>query len=134
MDVDGEALLQLRKACRILDGIRSLPEIGRYHTLVVEGSFAALERTVQFYVVDRGLAESNDMQSHEDAFEYAARAGVFSQPTKDEPVELWQNHRNGTYYQQDRATAEQAAAILEYAECMHDHVPRLAGRAHDYIC
>ena len=61
LDVEGDALLQLRKGCRILDGIRALRNIDRHHTLVVEGSFAALERTVQFYVVDRGLAESDDM-------------------------------------------------------------------------
>jgi hypothetical protein len=98
LDVAGDALLQLRKACRILDGIRSLRDIDRHHTLVVEGSFAALERTVQFFVVDRGLVESDEMQSHEDTFEYGTQAGVFSQSTKDELVELWKNHRNGTYY------------------------------------
>ena len=126
--------MQLRKACRILDGIRALQDIDRHHTLVVEGSFAALERTVQFYVVDRGLAVSDDLQSHADTFEYGAQAGLISQPTKDELVERWKNHRNATYCQQERATAEQAAAMLRYAECMHDHVAKLAGRAHDCIC
>ena len=61
LDVEGDALLQLRKACRILDGITALRDIDRHHTLVVEGSFAALERTVQFYVVDQGLAEMDDL-------------------------------------------------------------------------
>jgi hypothetical protein len=98
LNVEDDALLQLRKACRILDGIRTLQDIDRHHTLVVEGSFAALERTVQFYVVDRGLAEADDMQSHEDTFDSGAQAGVFSPSTKDELVELWKNHRNGTYY------------------------------------
>jgi len=134
LDVDEDALLQLRKACRILDGIRTLQDIDRHHTLVVEGSFAALERTVQFYVVERGLAEMDDLMNHEDAFEYGMQAGVFSKATKNELVELWQIYRNGTYYQQERATAEQAEAMLEYAECMHNHVPKLAGRAHDCIC
>ena len=134
LDVEGDALLQLRKACRILDGITALRDIDRHHTLVVEGSFAALERTVQFYVVDQGLAEMDDLMNHEDAFEYGMQAGVFSEATKDELVELWQTYRNGTYYQQERATAEQAEAMLAYAECMHDHVPKLAGRAHDCIC
>lgn len=134
LDVAGEALLQLRKACRILDGVRALRDVDRHHTLVVEGSFAALERTVQFYVVDRGLAETDDLMNHEDTFEYGVQAGVVSDATKVELVELWQNYRNGTYYQQERATAEQAEAILGYAECMHDHVPTLAGRAHDCIC
>jgi len=130
LDVEGEALLQLRKACRILDGIRALRDIDRHHTLVVEGSFAALERTVQFYVIDRGLAETAELMNHE----YGAQAGVFSEATKDELVELWQNYRNGTYYQQERATAEQAEAMLAYAECIHDHVPKLPGRAHDCLC
>jgi hypothetical protein len=134
LDVEGEALLQLRKACRILDGIRALQDIDRHYTLVVEGSFAALERTVQFHVVDRGLAETADLMNHEDTFEYGVQTGVFSEATKDELVELWQNYRNGTYYQQERATTEQAEAMLTYAECMHDHVPKLAGRAHDCIC
>ena len=134
LDVEGDALLQLRKACRILDGITALRDIDRHHTLVVEGSFAALERTVQFYVVDQGLAEMDDLMNHEDAFGYGMQAGVFSEATKDELVELWQTYRNGTYYQQERATAEQAEAMLAYAECMHDHVPKLAGRAHDCIC
>lgn len=62
------------------------------------------------------------------------RAGVFSESTKDELVALWQNYRNGTYYQQERATAEQAEAMLRYAECLHDHILSLAGRDHDCIC
>lgn len=126
--------MQLRKACRILDGIRALRDIDRHYTLVVEGSFAALERTVQFYVVERGLAEPDEMQSHEETFEYGAQAGVFSESTKEDVVELWKNHRNETYYQQERATSEQAVAMLAYAECIHEHVPKLAGRAHDCIC
>ncbi|MFC6874557.1 hypothetical protein [Halobellus marinus] len=134
LNVEGDALLQLRKACRILDGIRALRDIDRYHTLVVEGSFAALERTVQFYVVERGLAESNELLSHEDTFDYGAQAGIFSRSTKGELIELWKNHRNSTYYQQERATAEQATTMLAYAECMHKHIPKLAGRAHDCIC
>jgi hypothetical protein len=134
LDVQGEALLQLRKGCRILDGIRALRDIDRHHTLVVEGSFTALERTIQFYVVDSGLAATPDLTTHKDTFEYGVQAGVFSESTKDELVELWQNYRNGTYYQQERATAEQAEAMLEYTECMHDHIPTLAGREYDCIC
>jgi hypothetical protein len=134
LDVEGEALLQLRKGCRILDGIRVLRDIDRHHTLVVEGSFAALERTVQFYVVDSGVARTGDLLDHENTFEYGVQAGVFSASTKDELVDLWQNYRNGTYYQRERATAEQAGAMLAYAECVHDHIPKLAGREHDCIC
>ncbi|WP_205742999.1 hypothetical protein [Halalkalirubrum salinum] len=63
---------------------------------------------MQFYVVDRGLAEVDELMNHDDAFEYEIQAGVFSEATKDKLIELWQTYRNGTYYQQERATAEQA--------------------------
>lgn len=134
LDVEADALLQLRKACRILDGIRALRTIDRHHTLVVEGTFGALERTVQFYVVDRGVAESAAMQSHEETFTYGTKAGLISDSTRDELVELWKNHRNGTYYQEERATAEQAGMMLAHAACLNEHVPTLAGRKHDCIC
>lgn len=134
LDVEEDALIQLRKACRILDGVRALRDIDRHYTLVVEGSFAAIERTIQFYVVDSGAAASTDLTTHADTFEYGARAGVFSTETADELAELWQNYRNGLYYQEQRATAEQAGAMLAYATCLHDHVPTLAGREHDCIC
>lgn len=134
LEVEEDALLQLRKACRILDGIRTLREVGRHFTLVVEGSFAAIERTVQFYVVHSGIAESNEITDHEDTFEFGARSGVFSAATAEELAELWHRYRNGTYYQEKRATAEQADAMLAYATCLHEHVPNLAGRSHDCLC
>ncbi len=134
LEVEDEALIQLRKACRILDGIRALRDIDRHHTLVVEGSFAAIERTVQFFVVQAGVADSNELTNHDDTFEYGARAGIFSQDTADELAELWKNYRNGLYYQEKRATAEQADAMLAYATCLHDHVLALAGQSHDCLC
>lgn len=134
LDVEEDALIQLRKACRILDGIRALRDIDRHYTLVVEGSFAAIERTVQFYILDSGLVESNEITDHDDTFELGAKAGVFSVATAEELAELWRNYRTGTYYREDRATAEQATATLEYATCLHDHIPTLAGRSHDCLC
>lgn len=136
LDVHGntEALIQLRKACRILDGIRALREIDRHYTLVVEGSFAALERTIQFYVIHQNVADADEMHSHDDTFDYAADAGLFADSTKADLIDLWKPNRNSSSYQQPRATDKQATAMLNYAECMHDHIPQLAGRAHDCIC
>ena len=47
LDVDDAALLQLRKACRLLSGAEALHE-ANYHTLVIEASFVAIERTIEF--------------------------------------------------------------------------------------
>lgn len=134
LDVEEDALIQLRKACRILDGVRSLREIGDHYTLIVEGSFAAIERTVQFYVVNVGKASSDEITSHADTFALGEEAGVFSPSTANELTELWRNYRNGTYYQQERATKEQAEAMFQYATRLHEHISRLARRRHDCIC
>ena len=37
LEVEEDALLQLRKACRILDGIRALRDIDRHYTLSSKG-------------------------------------------------------------------------------------------------
>jgi len=45
LDVEDAALLQLRKACRLLAGAEALRDAS-YYTLVIEASFVAIERTV----------------------------------------------------------------------------------------
>jgi hypothetical protein len=134
LDVTEDALIQLRKACRILDGIGALRDIDRHYTLVVEGSFPAIERSVQFYAVDAGAVESNEIRDHNETFGLGAEAGLFTANTADELIGLWETYRNGLYYQQRRATAEQADAMLTYARCLHEHATALAGRRHDCIC
>ena len=46
LDVDDAALLQLRKACRLLAGSDQLLDAG-YYTLVIEASFVAIEGASQ---------------------------------------------------------------------------------------
>lgn len=50
LEVDSSEMLQLRKACRLIDAANQLIERG-YYTLIVEASFAAIERTIQFYLI-----------------------------------------------------------------------------------
>ncbi len=49
-------VIQLRKACRLLDASRLLRDYNGYHTSVIEMSFASIERTLEFYA----LTASND--------------------------------------------------------------------------
>lgn len=48
LDTDDDALLQLRKACRLLDAARSLRTQDGYYTVVIESSFIATERSIHF--------------------------------------------------------------------------------------
>lgn len=50
-DAHDPDVIQLRKACRLLDACRLLRDHDGYHTSVIEMSFAAIERTLEFYAL-----------------------------------------------------------------------------------
>jgi len=60
LDVEDAALLQLRKACRLLAGAEALRDAS-YYTLVIEASFVAIERTVEFRLLERGTMQPDDL-------------------------------------------------------------------------
>ncbi|WP_233255145.1 hypothetical protein [Halopenitus persicus] len=53
LDVDDAELVQLRRACRLLDVGANLLEQG-YYTVVIESAFVAIERTIQFRLIYDG--------------------------------------------------------------------------------
>jgi len=78
LDVDDAALLQLRKACRLLAGAATLQDEG-YYTIVIEASFVAIERTVEFRLLERGTMQPDDLPgSHPGVYREAASAGIFA--------------------------------------------------------
>jgi len=73
LDVEDAALLQLRKACRLLTGAGTLREAS-YDTLVIEASFVAIERTVEFRLLERGTMQPNDLPgTHPDVYRRSRR-------------------------------------------------------------
>ncbi len=60
LDVEDAALLQLRKGCRLLVGANALRD-AEYYTLLIEASFVAIERTVEFQLLERGTMDPNDL-------------------------------------------------------------------------
>jgi len=60
LDVEDAAPLQLRKACRLLAGAEALRDAS-YYTLVIEASFVAIERTVEFRLLERGTMQPDDL-------------------------------------------------------------------------
>ena len=60
LDVEDTALLQVRKACRLLAGAKILQD-ANYYTLVIDASFVAIERTVEFRLLERGTMQSSDL-------------------------------------------------------------------------
>lgn len=134
LDVDDAALLQLRKACRLLTGAERLLETG-YYTLVVEASFVAIERTIEFRLLDRGTVSPRDLPgSHTAVYREAANVGLFSEHVAEDLAELWRNHRAKTYYQDGLAAEKRARRLHALATEVHEFVVGRSARGHECIC
>ncbi|ADB63093.1 hypothetical protein Htur_4275 (plasmid) [Haloterrigena turkmenica DSM 5511] len=134
LDVEDAALLQLRKACRLLAGAEALHDAA-YYTLVIEASFVAIERTVEFRLLERGTMEPDDLPgTHPGVYREAAAVGIFSEPAAEDLADLWRNHRAKTYYQDGLASAERAQAMYTLASEIHAFVIGRSSQGHECRC
>ncbi len=120
--VEDAALLQLRKACRLLTGAEA-PRDASYYTLVIEASFVAIERTVEFRLLERDTTQPDDLPgTHPGVYREAAAAGVFGESIAADLAGLWRDHRAKTYYQNGLASATRAEAMYDLATEIHTDV------------
>lgn len=135
LDVDDEALVQLRKACRLLETAATLRERNGHYTVVIETPFVAIERSIQFYLLHRNAASGADLRhDHAAVYRRAAEMNLFSRSFGDRLLDLWKTNRAAVYYRDAAATAEQADAILSLATAVHEYVLEFASEAHNCIC
>lgn len=134
LDVDDAALLQLRKACRLLAGSAHLLEAG-YYTLVIEASFVTIERSIEFRIIERGAMDPQDLPgSHTSIYREAANLGLFSESAADELGELWREHRAKTYYQDGLAAEARSRRVFELATEVHEFIVGRSAQGHECIC
>jgi len=134
LDVANAAMLQLRKACRLLAGADALYDAG-YYTLVIEASFVAIERTVEFRLLERGRREPADLPgTHPGVYREAAAVGIFAESTASDLADLWRNHRAKTYYQDGLASADRAQTMLTLAHEIHTFVIGRSSHGHECLC
>lgn len=134
LDVDDSALLQLRKACRLLSATGFLGARNGYYTVVIEASFAAIERTIQFYLLEQGSIEEGDFVNHENVYRFGRDAALYGDAFAEKLLNLWRNNRSDTYYREGRGSDTRAEIMYQLATDIHDHTLQLAGRSHDCIC
>lgn len=134
LDPGTPALTQLRKACRLLEACRTLREHDGYHTSVVELSFGAIERTIQYYALANTGDSVQDFYSHETVYERGGELGLYSASTMDQLIELWRTNRSAAYYRNTVATAEQADAMVTLAEELHRSIRDFGQATHQCIC
>ncbi|GAB3689563.1 hypothetical protein GCM10028857_25050 [Salinarchaeum chitinilyticum] len=134
LDVSDASILQLRKACRLLAGATELRDAG-YYTLVVEASFVAIERTIEYRLLERGRTRPDDLPgTHPGVYREAARLGILSDSIAADLADLWRDHRAKTYYRDGLATADRAETTFELAVEIHAFVTGRSARGHDCVC
>ena len=85
MDVDDAELVQLRRACRLLEVGSNLLEQG-YYTVVIESAFVAIERTIQFRLIhDGAMSAAEVISSHRRLYQRGAEIGLYDDAFGEEP-------------------------------------------------
>lgn len=134
LDVDDGELVQLRRACRLLAAASLLLDRG-YYTVVIESSFVAMERTIQFRLIhDDAMEASEVISSHRRLYERGAEVGLYDEEFADDLAELWNQNRTETYYRLGLATEEQAIAMHDFATDLHQHLVDGSRVSHECIC
>jgi hypothetical protein len=134
LDVDDPALLQVRKACRLLTAAKFLVEHNGYYTVVIEASFAAIERSIQYYLLEKDFLTPEEYVDHTLVYRRGEEAGLYDAEIRDRLAALWRNNRSKTYYREGVGTADRATIMLDLAQALHQHVLQLAGSRHECLC
>jgi HEPN domain-containing protein len=135
LEVNDEALVQLRKACRLLEAARTLRERNGYYTVVIEASFVAVERSIQSFLLQRGYTRPEELRhGHTEVYETAADVNLCSSEFAARLTQLWEQNRAEIYYRETPASAEQATAMLDLAEAVHQYVLEFGSMTHNCLC
>lgn len=134
LDVSSAALLQLRKACRLLQAAEQLHQSG-YYTLGIEAAFVSMERTVEFRLLEQGVFSSDRLpQNHTDVYESGANLGLYSEEFRMQLEDLWKDYRSKTYYRDGYATSDRAEQMMRLARELHRHVLGFSQQGHECVC
>lgn len=134
LDVDDAELVQLRRACRLLAAASLLRGEG-YYTVVIESSFVAIERTIQFRLLhDDAIAPSEVISSHQRLYRRGAEIGLYDEEFGDRLAELWAQNRTKTYYRLGVATEAQATAMQDLAIEIHRYLVGTSQISHECLC
>jgi len=105
LDVDDAELVQLRRACRLLEVGSNLLDQG-YYTVVIESAFVAIERTIQFRLIhDGAMSAAEVISSHQRLYQRGAEIGLYDDAFGADLAELWNRNRTKTYYGKFEAKA-----------------------------
>lgn len=126
--------IRFQKACRLLRAAAVLREEGQYYTSVLEHSFAAIERTLEGYLIAVAGADPDEFYDHETAYELAKSRSPLEERTIETIEGLYSKHRTEHYYQETVTTQRQAEEMCAVALCVHDYLAAFDGALQRYCC
>jgi hypothetical protein len=103
-------------------------------TIVIEASFVAIERVIEFKLLESGIEPRDLPGTHPGVYREAATRGILSESVADDLKDLWRNHRAKTYYQDGLAARERAEKMYELASEAHLFVVNLSSKKHECLC
>jgi HEPN domain-containing protein len=134
LDVEEAELVQLRRACRLLEAASRLLDDG-YYTVVIESSFVTVERTIQFRLIHDGAMEASEViSSHRRLYQRGAEVGLYDEAFGERLAELWNQNRTKTYYRLGIATEAQAEAMHGLATEIHRNLVNPSQVRHECLC
>lgn len=133
LDTNEADVLQLRKSCRLLRGAELLLEEG-FYTLVIEASFVAIERVIEFRLLESGVEPRDLPGTHPGVYTEASQRGILSEYSAMNIQELWRDHRAKTYYQDGLAARRRAELLYDLATETHDFIVNQSTKRHECLC
>jgi len=131
-DAHDSDVIQLRKACRLLDACRLLRNHDGSHTSIIEMSFAVTERTLEFYALTASKDTIDDFrEGHDRAYDRGVELGIVTEETARRMKHLYRDNRAAAYYRDTVAAAQQADAMFDLAVSVHDYVTNFAQLLHE---
>ena len=104
------------------------------HTMVIEASFVAIERVIEFNLLEGGVEPRDLPGTHPGVYTEAAKRGILSAHVAENLQDLWRNHRAKTYYQDGLAAKTRAEKLFELASETHEYVVNQSTKRHECVC
>lgn len=115
-------VIQLQKGCQLLVAADVLRADGDHFTSVLEHAFAAIERTLEGYLVSIAGADPGEFHDHTRVYDRAGRASPIDATTLESIRSLYAARRTEHYYGSSITTRLQSTAMLEVATTLHDYL------------
>ncbi|QSW98144.1 hypothetical protein [Haloterrigena alkaliphila] len=114
--------VQVQKACRLLELIHEIDDLGDYYGAILEHSFIVIEHTFQGYLLAVTDTDASELRDHTSPYEFAKGQVLLEDETIESLKTLYDARRTEHYYGTTVTTKAQARTMRSVATTVHDHI------------